>query len=75
MLKGDKIVLLTNMDGNTNFYITEHVRTSGLLWLALIFAGLVLLVGKKQGGEVINSLSYFFCHYHAYGITLDFTWL
>ncbi len=56
--EGDKVLVLASpdMDGNTNFYVTEHVRTSGLLWLALIFAGLVLLVGKKQGGKSLIAL-------------------
>lgn len=48
---GDRLVVLHSVDieGNDLFFVTDYVRRSGLLVLALFFVGLALLIGGKWG--------------------------
>ncbi|TAN32708.1 YibE/F family protein [Patescibacteria group bacterium] len=47
----DKVLVnyVKRSDGTENFYAVDYVRQTPLLWLTLIFALVVLLVGKKKG--------------------------
>lgn len=48
--KGQKIILHTEDNGNGLEYSVEDIKRSGnLVWLSLIFCGLLLYVGKKKG--------------------------
>jgi len=55
---GDKVLVLASpeIDGTTHFYITEHLRTWPLFFLALFFVALVVLVGRSQGARSILAL-------------------
>ncbi len=48
--KGQKIILHTEDNGNGLEYSVEDIKRSGnLVWLSLIFCGLLLYVGRKKG--------------------------
>jgi len=55
---GDKVYAYrtVNYDGNTNYYITDYVRQNLLIWPALIFALLVVVIGKLRGFRAIVAL-------------------
>lgn len=55
---GDKVILdaSTNDVGETNYYITDYVRTSGLVYLSILFCLVLLLVGGMRGLRSITSL-------------------
>ncbi|OIO51814.1 hypothetical protein COY93_00320 [Candidatus Uhrbacteria bacterium CG_4_10_14_0_8_um_filter_58_22] len=48
---GDEVFVTRNLnlDGNETFYIVDRVRTWPLFWLALLFATLVVAVGRLKG--------------------------
>jgi len=47
---GDRVYLerVVGLDGD-RFYISDFVRTSPLFWIAALFVGLVVLVGRSRG--------------------------
>lgn len=54
----DKVLVSYNRDetGEYVFYVTDYVRTTSLLWLALFFIAVVLLIGGKKGLLALFSL-------------------
>jgi len=48
---GDKVMVTysKDMDGNDIFYVIDAVRQGSIYWLALIFAVVVVLVGRLKG--------------------------
>lgn len=54
----DKVLVSYNRDetGQYIFYVTDYVRTKSLLWLALIFTTVILIVGGKKGVMALFSL-------------------
>ncbi|MBN1325709.1 YibE/F family protein [Candidatus Falkowbacteria bacterium] len=56
--KGDKVFVTYDKDaeGNDYFFITDYVRSSYLFYLSLIFALVILFVGKKRGLKALISL-------------------
>ncbi len=48
---GDKVILMesVDIDGESNFQVIDRVRTGSLWWLALLFALIVIVVGKFKG--------------------------
>jgi len=56
--KGDKVVLTasTNVDREEVYYVTDHVRRGWLYFLALLFAVLIIVVGKGKGVKALISL-------------------
>ncbi|MDP2586170.1 MAG: YibE/F family protein [Candidatus Komeilibacteria bacterium] len=58
---GDKVYVLKITDGDVVSYnITEHYRFNALLWLTIIFIGLVVLVGRWQGLGSLVGLAFSF---------------
>lgn len=55
---GDKVLLdaSTNDLGETNYYITDYIRTSGLLYLVVLFCLVLLFVGGVRGMRSLVSL-------------------
>lgn len=55
---GDKVLLDASTDdtGNTTYYITDYIRTSGLKILLIIFCLALLLIGGTKGIRSIISL-------------------
>lgn len=55
---GDKVVVseVKNIDGATDYYIVDLVRSGYLFWLALIFAVVIIIIGKKKGVKSLISL-------------------
>ena len=49
---GDRVYLerAVGPDGD-RFYVSDYVRTSPLLWIAVLFLGLVVLVGRGRGAR------------------------
>ena len=48
--QGSKVILHTETDGENIFYSIENISRSGVLvWLSLIFCGLLIYVGRKKG--------------------------
>lgn len=56
--KGDKVIALesSDSDGNKQYFITDYVRTGSLWWLAVIFAAVLVLVGRGRGARSLLSL-------------------
>jgi len=56
--KSDKVIVYhtKDVDGNDQFFITDYVRTSKILLLAIIFALLVIVVGRWKGLRALISL-------------------
>ncbi len=56
--KGDKVMVTASIDpdGQEVFYVTDHVRRGWLYFLALIFAVLMIAVGRKKGFKALISL-------------------
>ena len=54
----DKVLVSYNRDetGAYVFYVTDYVRTTSLLWLAVFFIIIVLLIGGKKGLFALFSL-------------------
>ena len=48
---GDRVVLLESLGpaGESYWQVIDRVRTGSLAWLALLFAAVILLVGRKKG--------------------------
>ncbi len=55
---GDKVIIneLINVDGSTDYFIIDFVRSSFLYWLALIFAATIIIIGKMKGVKSLISL-------------------
>ncbi len=55
---GDKVMVseVKNIDGATDYYIVDLVRSGYLFWLALIFAVVIIIIGKKKGVKSLISL-------------------
>lgn len=55
---GDKVMVseVKNLDGNTDYYITDLVRSGYLFWLALLFSVIIVIIGKKKGIKSLVSL-------------------
>jgi uncharacterized membrane protein len=61
--EGDKVVvsLSTDAQGQETVYVIDYVRRDSLILLFVIFAGLVILIGKKHGiASLIGLASSFF---------------
>lgn len=56
---GDKVMVseVKSLDGNTDYYITDLIRTGYLFWLTLIFCVTIVLIGKKKGIKSLISLA------------------
>ncbi len=54
----DRLVILQGEDGS--YYAVEHVRHHVLIWLALIFVGVVVFVGRSQGVLSLVGLGFSF---------------
>jgi uncharacterized membrane protein len=48
---GDRVIAVrtVNIDGRESYYVVEHERSRVLLWLLVLFAALVILVGRSKG--------------------------
>lgn len=60
---GDKVLVSLSVDpqGQQSLYVIDFVRRDSLLWLFVIFAGLVVLVGRKHGiASLVGLVSSFF---------------
>lgn len=55
---GDKLVVLEGADNI--YYAVEHVRRNVLIWLTLIFIGIVIFVGRLQGALSLVGLAFSF---------------
>lgn len=55
---GDKILVgeIKNIDGAIDYYVIDFVRSSYLFWLAIIFAIVVVIIGKMKGVKSLVSL-------------------
>ena len=55
---GDKVLVseVKNIDGITDYYIVDFVRSGYLFWLAAIFAVIIILIGRKKGVKSLISL-------------------
>jgi uncharacterized membrane protein len=55
---GDQVILdaSTNAIGETNYYITDYVRTPGLLYLFVLFCLVLFFVGGARGARSLISL-------------------
>lgn len=55
---GDKVMVseVKNIDGATDYYIVDLIRSGYLFWLALIFVVVIIAVGKKKGIKSLLSL-------------------
>jgi uncharacterized membrane protein len=56
---GDKVMVseVENLDGSTDYYIVDFVRSGYLFWLALIFSIVIIIIGKKKGIKSLISLA------------------
>ena len=56
---GDKVLVnwSKDIDGNDDFYIQNFIRRGYLYWLALIFAIVIIAVGRKKGFRSLISLT------------------
>ena len=59
---GDKVMVnkSVNFEGKEIFYITGRVRSNSLLWLTLLFAWVVIVVGKLKGLRALIVLFFTF---------------
>ncbi|MFA5358404.1 MAG: YibE/F family protein [Patescibacteria group bacterium] len=55
---GDKVLVseVKTVDGATNYYITDLVRSGYLYWLAFIFCAVIIFISKKKGIKSLISL-------------------
>lgn len=55
---GDKVLVneVKNIDGTTDYYIIDFVRTGYLFWLAFFFSVIIIFIGKKKGIKSLISL-------------------
>ncbi|MBU2575932.1 YibE/F family protein [Patescibacteria group bacterium] len=60
---GDKVLVnySQDVDNNDVFYVLDHVRTESLYWLALLFAIVVIAVGRFKGFRalIVLGLTFF----------------
>jgi len=56
---GDKVSVnyLKNVIGEERFYIIDYVRSLPMFWLALLFAVLIIVVGRMKGLKALISLA------------------
>ena len=56
---GDKVWVMrdTDAEGREIFFITDYVRTGKLYFLAILFAALVVLIGRWQGFKALVGLA------------------
>lgn len=56
--EGDKVLVSYSQDinGQEQFYVIDYVRTGKLVWLAVIFTVLVVLIGRFKGLRALVSL-------------------
>lgn len=56
---GDRVVVWwsKDVDGTDQFYVTDYVRDTNLLWMAVLFACVVLLVSRTKGLRALISLA------------------
>jgi uncharacterized membrane protein len=52
---GDKVIVMRNvdLDGEESFFVIDYVRSGAIFWLALLFAGVVVLIGRLKGLRAI----------------------
>ena len=55
---GDKVIVIASLDheGNVSYYITDFLRTKSLLWLFIVFAAILLIIGRGKGLRSLVSL-------------------
>lgn len=55
---GDRVMVseVKNIEGVTDYYIVDLVRSGYLFWLALIFVIVIIIIGKKKGVKSLVSL-------------------
>lgn len=55
---GDKVMVseVKNLNGKTDYYITDLVRTGYLFWLVLLFSFIIIIICKKKGAKSLVSL-------------------
>ena len=65
--KGVKVILhVEDSNGNLEYSIEDIKRSSAIIWLSLIFAGLLIYVGKKKGLLSLFSIGFtvlFICNF------------
>ncbi|MFC1612330.1 YibE/F family protein [Patescibacteria group bacterium] len=56
--KGDRVLVnyAQDADGNDVFFVLDYVRRGNLFWLALIFALIIILIGRWKGLKALISL-------------------
>lgn len=56
--KGDRVLVAVDRleDGNIELSIVEYARASYILWVSLIFIGLILLIGRFKGLKTVLTL-------------------
>lgn len=56
--EGDKVIVWwsKDVDGTDVFYVTDYVRDTQLLWMALLFAAVVLAAGRMRGLRALVAL-------------------
>jgi uncharacterized membrane protein len=55
--EGDKVLVVASVGPEgVNYYITDYVRSNGLLWLFILFLAILILVGKWKGLRAAISL-------------------
>jgi uncharacterized membrane protein len=56
--KGDKVLVVASVGPEgVKYYITDYVRSNGLLWLFILFLAILILVGKWKGFRAAISLT------------------
>lgn len=60
--KGDIVLVLASIDdkGTYHYYVTDYVRTPSLMWLGILFAGILFAVSGFKGFRALLSLSFSF---------------
>jgi len=56
--QGDKVIVVASFDdqGNVYYYITDYIRTKGLLWLSIIFILSFFIIGGLKGLRSVLAL-------------------
>jgi uncharacterized membrane protein len=59
---GDRVMIshTEDLEGNDVFFITDYVRTPGLLYLFLFFAGFSVIIGGRKGVLSIAAMAFSF---------------
>ena len=55
---GDKVMVseVKSIDGATDYFVTDFVRSGYLYWLAFIFAAIIVAIGRMKGVKSLLSL-------------------